>query len=54
MQIALYLNGVYEDVLDELLAAQQRHPGPHFLQPYSSNATLVSAAFSALSLGGIY
>lgn len=38
MQTALYLNGVYEDVLDELLAAQRRHSGPHFLQPYSSHA----------------
>jgi hypothetical protein len=36
MQPALFINGVFEEVLSELLAAQKKHPGPHFLQPYSS------------------
>lgn len=35
METALFLNGVYEDVLIEVLAAQTKHSGPNFLQPYS-------------------
>jgi 5-methylcytosine-specific restriction enzyme A len=36
--IAIFINGVYEDVLVEILAAQANAPSrPHFLQPYASD-----------------
>lgn len=38
MSTALFLNGVFEDVLSEILAAQTKTPTkPHFLQPYSKD-----------------
>jgi 5-methylcytosine-specific restriction endonuclease McrA len=37
MEIALYLNGVYEDVLDEIMNSQEKKPGKTFyLQPYAT------------------
>ena len=39
MEKALYLNGVFEDGLDEILKSQEKHPGKFFyLQPYSEKA----------------
>lgn len=38
MDFALYLNGVYEGVLEEIIEAQNKHPGLIcYLQPYSSD-----------------
>lgn len=38
MEIALYINGVYEDVLDEIMNSQEKNPGKTFyLQPYSES-----------------
>lgn len=36
MNTALVINGIFEDVLSEILSAQEKAPSkPHFLQPYS-------------------
>lgn len=38
MEKALYINGVYEDVLDEIMKSQEKNPGKTFyLQPYSES-----------------
>jgi len=34
MNTALYINGVYEDVLEEILKSQNRNPEINYLQPY--------------------
>jgi len=35
---ALFLNGVYDDVLQEIMTSQTAHPGEVFLiQPYKSD-----------------
>ena len=39
METALYINGVYEDVLDEIMNSQHKNPGKTFyLQPYSESS----------------
>jgi hypothetical protein len=39
MEKALFINGVYEDVLDEIIKSQNKNPGKTFyLQPYSESA----------------
>ncbi len=38
MEKALYLNGVFEDVLEEIMKSQEKHPEKIFyLQPYSES-----------------
>ena len=39
MEKALFINGVYDDVLGEIIESQKNNPGKVFyLQPYSSSA----------------
>ncbi len=39
METALFINGVYEDVLDEIIKSQETKPGMAFyLQPYSTSS----------------
>lgn len=39
METALYINGVYEEVLDEIMKSQEKYPGKTFyLQPYSESS----------------
>jgi hypothetical protein len=39
MENALFINGVYENVLDEIIKSQKNYPGKFFyLQPYSTSA----------------
>ena len=39
MEKALYINGVYDDVLDEIMKSQEGNPGKVFyLQPYSESS----------------
>jgi 5-methylcytosine-specific restriction protein A len=43
-QTAVFINGVYEDTLEEILKDQQAHPKlHHYLQPYSSSRILLLA-----------
>jgi 5-methylcytosine-specific restriction enzyme A len=38
METALYINGVFDDVLDEIMKSQEKNPGrPFYLQPYSES-----------------
>jgi len=44
MPTALFINGVFEDVLDEILDEQTKDPTqPHFLQPYSAGTITLLA-----------
>lgn len=39
MDKALYINGVFEDVLEEILGSQEKHPDKiYYLQPYSESS----------------
>ena len=41
MTEALFIVGIFQSVLDEIIEAQQNHPGEaHYLQPYSSTRIL--------------